>query len=104
MRTNDSSGWEWHRIQQATLARNQRDNDGHCQAQFEQCEVVAVQVHHIIERTDGGGDDPRNLMAVCDACHTRLTVEANRKRSAARRAAKKEAKRKNHPGRKDRHE
>ncbi|RUP04754.1 MAG: HNH endonuclease [Mycobacterium sp.] len=103
MRTNDSSGWDWHRIQRRTLARNQRENEGRCQAGFEGCEGIAVEVHHRVERIDGGTDHDSNLVAICDACHTRLTVEANQVRAQKRAAAKKAAKRKNHPGRKDRY-
>ena len=104
MRTNQSSGWRWHAIQQDKLEQNQRDNDGQCQAAFDGCLGVATQVHHIIDRVDGGGDDDDNLMAVCEGCHTRLTTELVQKRAAARREQKKQARRKNHPGRKDRHD
>jgi len=27
-------------------------------------------VHHIIERKDGGTDDPTNLVALCNRCHS----------------------------------
>ncbi|WP_185746568.1 HNH endonuclease [Mycolicibacter terrae] len=86
------------------LERNRRDNEGRCQRQFYGCLVQATTVNHKIERIDGGTDDPSNLEALCEACHYRLTVDGNRKRAAERRAAKKLAKRKNHPGRKDRYD
>lgn len=105
MRTNQAtSGWEWGRIRRATLERNRRDNEGRCQADEWGCLGQATTVNHIVERVDGGTDDPSNLEALCDACHDRRTAEGNRKRAAARRAAKNEAKRKNHPGRKDRYD
>lgn len=104
MRTNQSSGWRWHAIQKDKLEQNRRDNDGQCQAVLEGCLGGATQVHHVIERIDGGTDDDENLMAVCEVCHYRLTTALVQKRSAARRAAKKEKKRKNHPGRKDRYD
>lgn len=28
-----------------------------------------LEVHHIIEKADGGSDDPENLMRTCSACH-----------------------------------
>ena len=104
MRTNQSSGWEWSRRQKARLAANERDNNGQCQAVLDGCLGVATEVHHVIERADGGGDEAANLAAVCEACHIRLTVEANRVRAAERRGVKKQAKRKNHPGRRDRYD
>lgn len=104
MKTNDSRGWEWSRIRREALDRNRRDLDGRCQARLDGCLGEATQVHHVVERADGGGDDPHNLMAICEACHTRVTVEANQRRASARRGAKKEKKRKNHPGRRDRYE
>lgn len=104
MRTNQSSGWRWHAIQQDVLAQNRRDNDGRCRAAFEGCLQIAVQVHHVIERIDGGTDDDENLMAVCEGCHSRLTTAQVQRRAAARRQAKKDKMRKNHPGRIDRHD
>ena len=104
MRTNSSNGWAWHRIQQATLERNRRDNDGQCQCQFDGCGGVATTVNHIVERANGGTDDPTNLEAICNACHDRLTAQANQARARQRATAKREAKRKNHPGRRDRHD
>lgn len=103
MRTNKHSGWDWSRIKTAKLARNERDNAGRCQALYDGCEGVATEVHHIIERAEDGTDDDENLLAICEACHYRLTTEANQRRAKQRRQAKSEAKRKNHPGRKDRY-
>ncbi len=104
MRTNRHSGWEWSRIKKAKLADNERDNAGRCQVMFDGCEGLATEVHHRVERAAGGTDDNENLLAICEACHYRLTTEANRRRAKQRRQAKEEAKRRNHPGRKDRHE
>lgn len=104
MKTNEHSGWEWHRIQQSVLARNQRENNGQCQGQFDGCLGAATTVNHINERINRGTDDDDNLEALCDACHYRLTTKVVQERAAVRRAAKKAAKRKNHPGRKDRHD
>ena len=104
MKTNDSSGWEWRRIKDEKLDDNRRVNAGRCEAQRPGCLGVAEEVHHVVERVNDGGDNKSNLMALCSACHYRFTVEANQARAEAKRIAKKQAKRKNHPGRKDRHE
>lgn len=104
MRTNKHSGWEWNRLRTDKLEQNQRDSGGQCQAVLDGCEGLATEVHHVIERAAGGTDDDENLLAICESCHYRLTSEANRRRAKQRRQAKEEAKRKNHPGRKDRYE
>lgn len=105
MKTNDTnSGWAWREIQLETLARNRRENDGQCQRQFAGCLGVATEVNHIVERVNGGTDDDDNLEALCGPCHYRLTTALVQERAAMRRAAKKSAKRRNHPGRKDRHD
>ncbi|WBP92792.1 HNH endonuclease signature motif containing protein [Mycolicibacterium neoaurum] len=104
MKTNKHSGWDWNRLRKAKCEQNQRDNGGQCQAVLDGCEGVATEVHHVIERAAGGTDDDENLLAVCGLCHYRLTTEANQRRAKQRRQAKQEAKRKNHPGRKDRYD
>ena len=104
MRTNDNNGWDWRTIQRATLASNRRDNDGRCRRQFDGCLGQATTVNHILERVNGGGDEPDNLEAVCEACHYRLTTTLVQSRAAMRRQNAKAARRRNHPGRKDRHE
>jgi 5-methylcytosine-specific restriction protein A len=35
----------------------------------------ATLVHHKIKLSDGGTNDWRNLMSLCDACHSRLHAE-----------------------------
>lgn len=103
MQTNDSSGWEWRRIAQEKLELNRRHNDGACEAQRDGCLGVAEEVHHVVSRVDGGGDNEQ-LLALCSACHYRYTTELIQARAAERRRLKKEARRKNHPGRKDRYD
>ena len=97
-----ASGRRWRVIRDAKLAQNQRDNGGRCEAQLEGCLGIAVEVHHIVARIDGGTHDD-GLSALCSACHTRFTTATVQQRAAMRREAKKQAQRKNHPGRKDRH-
>ena len=35
-------------------------------------DIVNLEVHHIIERNDGGTDKPDNLTTVCDECHDKI--------------------------------
>lgn len=42
--------------------------------------TVASEVDHIIEKEDGGTDDPENLQSICGACHKAKTKESQRKR------------------------
>ncbi|MBM3708760.1 MAG: HNH endonuclease [Actinobacteria bacterium] len=42
------------------------------------CGAVATEVHHIISRRRGGGDNPQNLRALCKRCHSRLTGRAEK--------------------------
>ena len=99
MKTNDNSGWEWGRIQRDHLRRHPT-----CVRGAYGCLSVATDVHHIVARIDGGGDNEGNLESLCGPCHDRETAALNRRLSKERRAAKAAARRKNHPGRKDRYE
>lgn len=42
-------------------------------------EVGILQVHHIIERCNGGTDDPSNLEVLCPNCHTLHHYKTNTK-------------------------
>lgn len=98
----EARGWEWSHIRDEKLRDNRRDNDGRCQAALYGCLGVAEEVHHVVARVDGGTHNDE-LLAVCSACHYRFTVQTIQEQAAKRRTAKAEARRKNHPGRKDRH-
>lgn len=97
--TNDNSGWEWGRIQRDFIKRHPT-----CEGRYYGCLGVATDVHHVVARVHGGGDNEENLESRCRPCHDRDTAELNQKLAKERRAAKKAARRKNHPGRKDRYE
>lgn len=97
MRTNDSSGWVWSKIQQRYLRTHPN-----CEMGAWGCLGRATQVDHVIDRIEGGGDDDDNLRALCEPCHGRHTQETKARRAKIRKEAAEEAKRKNHPGRKDR--
>jgi hypothetical protein len=32
--------------------------------------ILALDIHHMYQVADGGGDDPENLIALCPTCHT----------------------------------
>lgn len=36
-------------------------------------DVAVLEIHHITERTDGGSNDPENLILVCANCHSKIT-------------------------------
>lgn len=38
------------------------------------CGDPATEAHHITRKRDGGTDDDANLMALCHACHSRITA------------------------------
>ncbi len=38
--------------------------------------ALAVEVHHVISRAAGGGDEPGNLRSLCSACHAGITGRA----------------------------
>jgi 5-methylcytosine-specific restriction protein A len=40
------------------------------------CGKRATVAHHKIRRRDGGTDDPENLEARCDGCHSRLHAKS----------------------------
>lgn len=94
-------GWEWSAIRNQKLADNRRTNGGRCEAALSGCLGDAQEVHHVVARVDGGTHND-GLLALCSACHYRFTVETIQEQAAKRRRLKTEARRKNHPGRKDR--
>lgn len=42
-----------------------------------------IEVHHLVEVEDGGGDDEDNLVACCKSCHTRFSAQQSQKRAVA---------------------
>ena len=56
---------EWRAVRAVVLAR-----DAHqCRACGEKCSRGEADVHHLIPRAAGGGNDPANLITLCDGCH-----------------------------------
>jgi 5-methylcytosine-specific restriction protein A len=88
----------------AIRARILKRDGGLCQERAWGCDVYAVEVHHIMPIELGGTDDDDNLISLCAPCHLRYTQTQQQDRMARRKADKKERARRNHPGRRDRHE
>lgn len=59
--------------QRATLSRSERDavlRESGYRCGVPTCNTtIALDVHHIIQISEGGGNDPLNLFAVCPTCH-----------------------------------
>lgn len=92
--TTLSSRHEWYTIRRRILERD----DHICQLKAYGCEGDALEVHHRVEQSEGGTDDDDNLISLCAPCHSRLTIEHNRKLARQRAEQKKQLKRSQHPG------
>lgn len=81
------------------------ERDHHqCQARDPGCTGEGTEVHHVIEQAFGGTDDDDNLITLCESCHHRKTLKFRQELARRNREAKKEAARRNVPGRRDRHD
>lgn len=50
-----------------------RRANGLCEARFSvECRVRGSQAHHVLRRSQGGTDDPGNLLWVCARCHAEI--------------------------------
>lgn len=59
----------WHRSRQWCFDRAH----GRCEAMVSaDCTGRAEHAHHLVLRSQGGADDPSNLMALCHACHAHV--------------------------------
>ncbi len=45
---------------------------GMCEARWEGCVRVANHAHHMKRRSQGGKNEPSNLLAVCHVCHDKI--------------------------------
>lgn len=45
---------------------------GFCEARWDGCTGVANHAHHMKRRSQGGLDEPSNLLAVCAHCHDQI--------------------------------
>ncbi len=59
---------DWSAMRTAVAKRSA----GRCEARWDGCTILAAHVHHIKLRSQGGGDEPENLLAVCNHCHTMI--------------------------------
>ncbi|CAB4144458.1 HNHc domain containing protein [uncultured Caudovirales phage] len=59
------SNHKWTKMRKSAIDRS----SGYCEARWEGCTFRAAHVHHIKRRSQGGGDEVENLLAVCSHCH-----------------------------------
>lgn len=67
---NQRYGYKWRKLRARFLKEHPL---------CEQCRqsgryTAATEVHHIKPLSEGGTNDERNLMALCKACHSRITL------------------------------
>ena len=76
--TQRGYGMAWRRMRDHVMRR-----DGHLCASCkrEGRFVIADDVHHIVPRSRGGGDNPANLEAICTSCHRTATATMRRQTS-----------------------
>ena len=60
---------EFYSREQRKFFRHYLDSNKQC----ELCASQATDVHHRLDRRDGGDDGLRNLQALCHSCHMRIT-------------------------------
>lgn len=52
-----------------------RRSGGYCEARMEGCEGLAVHMHHVLPRSQGGRHEAANLLHVCATDHDRIHRE-----------------------------
>lgn len=69
-------GTAWEKLREDIMRRDH----GMCQPCLRSGHTtIATQVDHIVQKADGGTDDPANLQAICEPCHREKTSrESNR--------------------------
>lgn len=75
IRSNDAKkryGYKWRKIRKAFLAANPLCEMCRREGRY----IDATEVHHVKPLADGGTNDFDNLMALCKACHSRITLTA----------------------------
>lgn len=69
--TERGYGWAWSKLRDQVLARD----CGLCQPCQRRGRVtLARAVDHIVNKAQGGTDNPANLQAICDQCHKAKTA------------------------------
>lgn len=71
-------GREWKLVRDWVMARDKYI----CRVCYDEGHVTpATAVDHIVPKVKGGMDNPENLQAICDECHTKKTLsETGKKR------------------------
>jgi 5-methylcytosine-specific restriction endonuclease McrA len=76
-RPRRKSDAEWRKARGEVLKRAVN----RCEARLPRCSGEATHVHHVLRRSQGGTNEPDNLLAVCFLCHE--WIHANPKEAAA---------------------
>lgn len=76
-RPKRKSDAEWRKARGEVLKRAVN----RCEARRPRCMGEAAHVHHVLRRSQGGTNEPHNLLAVCFRCHE--WIHANPKEAAA---------------------
>lgn len=79
--TERGYGWQWQKLRQHILRRDKYL----CQPCLEAGRITeAKDVDHIINKAQGGTDEPENLQAICGACHKAKTQRESMERGGGR--------------------
>lgn len=77
--TERGYGWKWQQLRERILQRDQY----RCQACMRNGWLTAATtVDHIVEKADGGSDDPSNLQSLCKPCHDEKSKAERARRMA----------------------
>lgn len=63
-------GYRWRKIRARFLSSHPLCEQCKLQGKY----TTATEVHHVQPLADGGTNDEKNLMALCKACHSRITL------------------------------
>ena len=63
-------GWQWRKLRARFLSVHALCEQCLSQGRY----TAATEVHHIKPLSDGGTNEEKNLMPLCKACHSRITL------------------------------
>lgn len=74
----------WSKTVRPRILRRDRYTCQVCHVLYGPARLDWLDVDHIVERRDGGTDDPRNLQAICKPCHAAKSARATMLRAEGR--------------------